>query len=151
MRADRLLSIILLLQRQGKMTTQALADELDVSRRTILRDLDALSTANVPVYKLLGGKVRDKVRVFASVVGETPEARGESARAAVAQGYTSLRALPFFNGWEAQTPSKYIGDVVKRKIEETEQECITPETDRLSADIATETDVSFSPPKPAIG
>src|SRR5215204_5255972 len=50
MRADRLLSIILLLQRQGKMTTQTLADELDVSRRTILRDLDALSAANVPVY-----------------------------------------------------------------------------------------------------
>jgi predicted DNA-binding transcriptional regulator YafY len=50
MRADRLLSIILLLQRQGKMTTQALAEQLDVSRRTILRDLDALSTANVPVY-----------------------------------------------------------------------------------------------------
>jgi predicted DNA-binding transcriptional regulator YafY len=50
MRADRLLSIILLLQRQGKMTTQALAEELDVSRRTILRDLDALSAANVPVY-----------------------------------------------------------------------------------------------------
>jgi len=64
------------------------------------------------VAALLGGKVRDKVRVFASVVGETPEARGESARAAVAQGYTSLRALPFFNGWEGQTPSKYIGDVV---------------------------------------
>ncbi len=50
MRADRLLSIILLLQRQGKMTSQALADQLGVSRRTILRDLDALSTANVPVY-----------------------------------------------------------------------------------------------------
>ncbi len=65
------------------------------------------------VAALLGGKVRDKVRVFASVIGDTPEARGESARAAVAAGYTSLRALPFFPGWEGQTPSKYIGDVVK--------------------------------------
>ena len=32
-------------------------------------------------YKLLGGKVRDKVRVFANVNGESPEARAESARA----------------------------------------------------------------------
>ena len=65
------------------------------------------------VAALLGGKVRGKVRVFASVVGDTPEARGESARAAVAEGYTSLRALPFYPGWEGQTPSKYIGDVVR--------------------------------------
>src|SRR5439155_7466645 len=36
-----------------------------------------------PVYQLLGGKVRDRVRVFANVGGETPEARGESAGKAV--------------------------------------------------------------------
>ena len=65
------------------------------------------------VAQLLGGKVRDKVRVFASVVGGSPEERAESARQQVAQGYTSLRTLPFFQGWEGQTPSKYIGDVVK--------------------------------------
>ncbi len=65
-----------------------------------------------PVAALLGGKVRDRVRVFASVSGESPEARGESAAAAVAAGYTALRTLPFFTGWEGQTPSKYIGDVV---------------------------------------
>ncbi len=65
-----------------------------------------------PVYQLLGGKVRDKVRVFANVNGETPAARGESARQSVARGYTSLRTTPFFASWEAQTPSKYIGDAV---------------------------------------
>ncbi len=50
MRADRLLSIVMLLQARGKMTTAALAEELDVSRRTILRDVEALSFAGIPIY-----------------------------------------------------------------------------------------------------
>lgn len=50
MRADRLLSILLLLQTRGKMTASQLAEEMEVSRRTILRDIDALSSAGVPVY-----------------------------------------------------------------------------------------------------
>ena len=50
MRADRLLSLVLLLQTRGKMTASALAGELGVSRRTILRDIDALSYAGIPLY-----------------------------------------------------------------------------------------------------
>ncbi|QRN82835.1 YafY family transcriptional regulator [Chloroflexota bacterium] len=54
MRADRLLSIMLLLQGRGKMTAQDLAEELEVSERTVYRDIDALCTAGVPVYSESG-------------------------------------------------------------------------------------------------
>jgi predicted DNA-binding transcriptional regulator YafY len=50
MRADRLLSMIALLQTHGRMTAQQLSRELEVSERTIYRDVTALSTAGIPVY-----------------------------------------------------------------------------------------------------
>jgi len=64
MRASRLVSILLLLQSRGKLTAQQLADTLEVSVRTVYRDIESLSEAGVPVYgdagpdggyQLLGG------------------------------------------------------------------------------------------------
>lgn len=66
MRAERLLNIMILLQTQGKMTTKELSNKLEVSQRTILRDMDALSISGIPVFaergKTGGWRLMDNFR-----------------------------------------------------------------------------------------
>jgi predicted DNA-binding transcriptional regulator YafY len=50
MRASRLISVLLLLQTRGRLTARQLADELEVSIRTIYRDVEELSASGIPVY-----------------------------------------------------------------------------------------------------
>jgi predicted DNA-binding transcriptional regulator YafY len=54
MRADRLVAALLFLQTRGRVTVAEVAAELEVSERTARRDLQALSTAGIPVYSQRG-------------------------------------------------------------------------------------------------
>lgn len=54
MKIDRLISILSLLLQKDKVTTAELADKFEVSRRTILRDIDALNRAGIPVVSSKG-------------------------------------------------------------------------------------------------
>lgn len=86
---------------------QAAVSAMDIAMWDILG-----KAVGKPVYQLLGGKLRDKVRVFAGVTGTSPERCAESAAQWVEKGYTSLRTMPFFPGWEKETPTRVIGMVV---------------------------------------
>lgn len=79
MRADRLLSLLMLLQARGRMTAEDLAIELEVSERTIYRDLEALSASGVPVIteRGPGGGCMLPERYRTNLTGLTePEVRG---------------------------------------------------------------------------
>ena len=54
MRAGRLLNLLLLLRNGGRLTARELAERLEVSQRTVLRDIEALSGSGVPVFAVRG-------------------------------------------------------------------------------------------------
>lgn len=54
MKSDRLVSILLMLQRRDQVTAAEIAKELEISERTARRDLDALGMAGIPIYSVRG-------------------------------------------------------------------------------------------------
>ncbi len=70
-------------------------------------------SVDLPVYQLLGGKCRDRVKVLANVVGNTLDQRAESAAQNVERGFTSLRTTPFFSDWAQGSATKTIVTAVE--------------------------------------
>jgi predicted DNA-binding transcriptional regulator YafY len=105
MRASRLLHILLLLQNRGRLTAGALARELEVTPRTILRDIDALSEAGLPVVTFQGnrggfelgfnyrsrltGLAADEAEALAVLIASSPPALDELGMAKAAMRATS--------------------------------------------------------------
>ena len=90
MRADRLLQVVALLRTHGRLSASELAARLEVSERTVLRDMEALSAAGVPVYA-----ERGRTGGFALVPGFRPAVEDLTAaetRALLLSGTGSVQA-----------------------------------------------------------
>lgn len=151
MRADRLVAILLLLQRRGQVTAAEVAEELEISERTARRDLDALGQAGIPVYaqrgrgggwRLAGGGTTDlsgltaaearALFVLAGPLAATPEVKAalrklvralpEPLRARAEAA--SARVLVDPASWDRPTgtrPPPPLLDLVQRAVVEGEQ------------------------------
>jgi galactonate dehydratase len=67
---------------------------------------------DLPVYQLLGGKCRDRIRVFNNIGGATLDARVASARQGVSAGFTSLRTNPFYPDFEKHESTRNVTEAV---------------------------------------
>jgi galactonate dehydratase len=95
--------------RGGPILTSALSG-LDQALWDILG-----KSLNVPVYQLLGGAVRERVRMYKHVQGETPEALAESAKKAIAEGFTMVKTTLAGKAHILETPA-----FVAREVERVE-------------------------------
>jgi len=68
----------------------------------------------VPVYQLLGGRCRDRVCVYVSINGDTPEACAESARSAVKRGLTAVKMVPLPPGHNQMPWGQVLKETAKR-------------------------------------
>ncbi|MFE9788823.1 helix-turn-helix transcriptional regulator [Nocardia salmonicida] len=140
MRADRLVSLVLLLRRHGRLSAETLARELEVSTRTVLRDIEALSTAGVPVYA-----ERGRHGGFALLPGFRSELTGLNHDEALALLIAGSRrgAEAFGLGSALASAMLKVVDALPENYREiasdaAERLLIDPETDLLSRRLDTE-------------
>ncbi|TDE90057.1 WYL domain-containing protein [Occultella glacieicola] len=140
MRADRLVSLVLLLRQRGRLNAETLARELEVSTRTVLRDIEALSAAGVPVYA-----ERGRQGGFALLPGFRTELTGlnhDEALALLAAG--SARGAQVFGlGSALASAVRKVADALPEGHRTTMTDAaqrflVEPETDLLSRPLVTE-------------
>ncbi|GAA0934803.1 helix-turn-helix transcriptional regulator [Nonomuraea longicatena] len=140
MRADRLVSLVLLLRQHGRLSAAALSRELEVSTRTVLRDIEALSAAGVPVYA-----ERGRHGGFALLPGFRTELTGLNPDEALALLVAGSRrgAQAFGLGSALASAMLKVVDALPESYQDTaagaaERLLIDPETDLLSRRLAAE-------------
>jgi predicted DNA-binding transcriptional regulator YafY len=140
MRADRLVSLVLLLRQRGQLSADTLARELEVSTRTVLRDIDALSAAGVPVYA-----ERGRHGGFALLPGFRTELTGLNHEEALALLVAGSRrgAQAFGLGSALASAMLKVVDALPESHRDTaagvaERLLIDPETDLLSRRLVAE-------------
>ena len=67
----------------------------------------------VPVWQLLGGRVRDRVRAILLVEAPSADEVVASATAAVAEGFTALKIKPFVGDWALRSTARLLGDAAE--------------------------------------
>ncbi|WUH96622.1 WYL domain-containing protein [Spirillospora sp. NBC_00431] len=140
MRADRLVSLVLLLRQRGRLSAAALARELEVSTRTVLRDIEALSAAGVPVYA-----ERGRHGGFALMPGFRTDLTGlnhDEALALLVAG-TRRGAQAFGLGSALASAMLKVADALPDSYRDaaagaTQRLLIDPETDLLARRLVTE-------------
>src|ERR1700754_591294 len=140
MRADRLVSLVLLLRQHGRLSATALARELEVSTRTVLRDIEALSAAGVPIYA-----ERGRHGGFALLPGFQTELTGLNHDEALALVIAGSRrgAQAFGLGSALASAMRKVVDALPESYRDTaagaaERLLIDPETDLLSRRLVAE-------------
>lgn len=140
MRADRLVSLVLLLRQRGQLSATTLARELGVSTRTVLRDIEALSAAGVPVYA-----ERGRLGGFALLPGFQTELTGLNHDEALALLIAGSRrgAQAFGLGSALASAMLKVVDALPESHRDTaagvaERLLIDPETDLLARRVAAE-------------
>jgi predicted DNA-binding transcriptional regulator YafY len=139
-RADRLVSLVLLLRQRGRLSAAVLARELEVSTRTVLRDIEALSAAGVPVYA-----ERGRHGGFALLPGFQTELTGlnhDEALALLTAG-SGRGEQAFGLGSALASAMRKVLDALPESHRATASDAaqrflVDPETDLLSRRLATE-------------
>ena len=87
--------------------------------------------AGLPVYRLLGGPTRERVRVYTHLVGDSPEEMADNAVRLAEEGYTALRFYPL-DPFEKGLPTTFQG-VIRKMVAYTEavRDAVGPELDLM--------------------